>query len=139
VKRLDLPLWQQRILDDAEKYCESIREVEEGILLTCKPDLDGMPLLELNAKMNRAGAIFSVMKRTYLIPTEHVVEQHLERLKIIFGTSQIEVKKRMTFLVQAGVSVERISKETGASRATIYRYSRKNEHSMDKEMMHLGV
>jgi hypothetical protein len=132
VKRSQLPRWQQKVLNEVEKDCESIREVDEGIEIIHKPELTGISLLELHIKLTGAGAILKDLQKRYLIPTEHVVNQHLKNLKLIFGTSQSGIREHMRFLIDAGVSVERIHRETGASRATIYRYTKKNSQSMDK-------
>jgi hypothetical protein len=133
-KRREMPQWQQKILNEVEKYCEFIREVEAGILIRGKANLQSLPRCILHNRLTAAGAEHQdLYSLNYLIPTSHVINQHLQRLKIIFGTSQDEIEHRMSFLVREGVSVERIHNETGASRATIYRYTKRADKTMDKE------
>lgn len=136
MKRREMPLWQQKILNEVEKYCEFIREVDAGILIREKANLESLPGLIVFNRLTYAGAEPQCLLSpiTFLIPTSHVIKQYLQRLKIIFGTSQDEIEQRISFLVREGVSVKRIHKETGASRATIYRYTKRTDKNMENEI-----
>ena len=127
MKRREMPMWQQKIIDEVEKDCDRIIEVEAGLLIKEKANLASMPSLFLHNRLVTAGAEPQGMRTpvSYLIPTSHVIDQHLQKLRTIFGTSQDEIEQLMSFLVKEGVSPERIHDETGASRATIYRYTRR--------------
>jgi len=140
LKRIELPSWQQKILDEVQPSCESIREVEAGILITPKSDLSALQLAFLHQRLREAGAEYnySGISSPYLIPKENFIRQHLQKLRIIFQTSQSEISESMMFLVREGVSVERIQSETGASRATVYRYIRQVAQPMETEQQPKG-
>jgi hypothetical protein len=83
-------------------YCESISKTEGGIVLHGQLSFD---------------------PESYLFADP--ADPHLEKLRIIFKTSQAEIRESILFLVENGFTVEQIYSETGASHATIYRYLRK--------------
>jgi predicted transcriptional regulator len=72
---------------------------------------------------------------SYLITKETLIAYHLAKLKALFQTSQAEIRESILFLVAAGLSVDRIQNETGASRASIYRYT-KQESSKHVTISH---
>jgi hypothetical protein len=135
VKRYKLPSRQQKRLKDVDQYLESLLEVDDGLLLTCKRNMSSSDWNHLVWNFLIAGVDFKLHteSRTFLIPKEYFIRETLHTLITIFHTSQSEIREHMKFLVREGVSVERIQNETGASRATIYRYIKEADQSVEAE------
>lgn len=141
MKRYKLPLRQQKRLEETQQYIELISEVDDGLLFTYKRNISSSDCNHLLWKFIVAGVDFKLntKSRTFLIPKEYFIMVNFHKLRTIFHTSQSEIGESMRFLVREGVSVERIQVETGASRATIYRYAKGAHQPMETEGQHDGA
>jgi hypothetical protein len=122
---IELPPKLRAILDEVQHYLESVTEVDDGILVMPNRRLSIRERLILAVQLNDVKEFeYIAISDSYLIRKETLIAQHLAKLKLIFQKSHAEIRESISFLLAAGVSVNRIQNETGASRATIYRYTK---------------
>jgi hypothetical protein len=123
---IELPPKLRGVLNEVQHYIESVTEVDDGILVVPNRRLSIMERLKLAVQLNDVKEFeYLAISDSYLIRKETLIAQHLAKLKLIFQNSHAEISESMSFLLAAGVSFDRIQNETGASRATIYRYTKK--------------
>ena len=120
---IEIPPKLRKVLVEVQDKLESVTDVDSGILVAPKRGLQDLERIDLHIRLTRANGVEYVgTSDSYLIRKETLVAYHLEKLKVLFHTSQSEIRESMMFLMAVGTPVDRIQGETGASRATIYRY-----------------
>ena len=107
------------LLEKIKPRCESISENEEGILVKPK-QMSFLQFIALHDQLIKEGADYLVESNSFLFPDPSY--PHLKKLRVIFKTSQAEIRESILFLIENGFTPEQITDRTGASHATIYRY-----------------
>lgn len=118
---------------------DSVTQNGGDYLIKPRRDLTPVQLFRMYDNLKALGGKYSPVTHTFTLPAEAFlspsVKAALVLLRGVFGPSQNEIKKSVETLVTAGMGPEEISSETGASKATVYRYMQRqpNAHGFSSE------
>jgi hypothetical protein len=118
----------REFLEQLWPFCANIEENAEGAyVIKPKQGISAAMLIKMHDQIMKLGGKWSVMAYSFMLPADarlpnDPVTKALDLLRVVFKHSRAEISECIRVLVDAGMAMEEISQETGASKATLYRY-----------------